>query len=474
MVSRVRLLHKAFAAALALFGVAAVLVPLLATTPASAQGFFGWGDQRRRPAPPPQPSFNPFGIFEPPPPDPNRERPPVRRKDAVERPPAESNRAPAARRPEGTPTTNVVVIGDSMADWLAYGLEDVYSDNADVGVVRKNRANAGLIRHELRNEALDWVQSTKEYLAAEKPNFIVIMMGAADRQAIRERPAKPPAQPANPENPGQPPSIVAAPPAAPATYEFRSDRWAEVYAKRVDDMIAVLKAKGVPVIWVGLPVIRGARGKADVQYLNDLYKSHAEKAGITYVDVWDGFADENGDYAQYGPDYDGQTRRLRNHDGVHFTKAGAVKLAHLVERDLDRLIQAKAAPVVAVPAPEQPATTPSGPAPRPDIGPVVSLTATPPQSEGLAGSGQPRPATDPVASRVLVKGDTVNPAPGRADDFAWPRSETAADANDVIPIVAPAPTAARPAPTAKNPTPERATKRPGQAAATPPAKRQVQ
>jgi hypothetical protein len=257
------------------------------------------------------------------------------------------------------------------------------------------------------------------------------------------------------------------------THEFRSEKWAEVYGKRIDEMIAVLKAKGVPVLWVGLPVIRGARGKADVLYLNDLYRSHAEKAGITYVDVWDGFVDDDGDYVQRGPDYDGQVRRLRHHDGIHFTKAGALKLGHYVERELQRLMQAKAP--IASPIPDQTPQRPGGPMQRPDAGPVVSLTAIPGESDGLAGGPARPPAADPVAARVLVKGETLAAAPGRADDFAWPRPEAAADANDVIPIVQPAPVVARPAPAAKkNPAPaERvAPKRPGQAAADTP-QRQV-
>jgi hypothetical protein len=48
-----------------------------------------------------------------------------------------------------------------------------------------------------------------------------------------------------------------------------------------------------------------------------------------FVDVWDGFVDEDGRYAQSGPDYEGQIRRLRSGDGVHFTEAGTRKLAHL-------------------------------------------------------------------------------------------------------------------------------------------------
>ena len=67
---------------------------------------------------------------------------------------------------------------------------------------------------------------------------------------------------------------------------------------------------------VGLPPIRGARSSGDTAYLNELYRARAERAGIKYVDVWDGFVDEAGKYSNYGPDYEGQVRRLRSSDGV--------------------------------------------------------------------------------------------------------------------------------------------------------------
>jgi hypothetical protein len=45
--------------------------------------------------------------------------------------------------------------------------------------------------------------------------------------------------------------------------EFRSDEWEKIYLRRIDDTIAALKGKGVPVIWVGLPSLRGARSSSD-------------------------------------------------------------------------------------------------------------------------------------------------------------------------------------------------------------------
>src|SRR5262249_46374343 len=55
----------------------------------------------------------------------------------------------------------IVVMGDANADWLAYGLEDAYSDNPDVGIVRKHRTDSGLISYDARRD-IDWPQAARE------------------------------------------------------------------------------------------------------------------------------------------------------------------------------------------------------------------------------------------------------------------------------------------------------------------------
>jgi uncharacterized protein len=80
----------------------------------------------------------------------------------------------------------VVVVGDSMADWLGYGLDDKYADQPEIGVERKIRPNSGLVRYDAKNESLDWPQAAKEALSNEKPNAIVVMLGLNDRVSLRE------------------------------------------------------------------------------------------------------------------------------------------------------------------------------------------------------------------------------------------------------------------------------------------------
>ena len=155
-------------------------------------------------------------------------------------------------------------------------------------------------------------------------------------------------------------------------------------------------------------------------FLNELYRSRAEKAGIVYVDVWEGFVDEAGKFSPEGPDYQGQVRRLRTGDGIHFTKFGARKLALYVEREIERSLSRTpvALPVQPDQGPRIGKDKPLTPA-RPDAGPVVPLTgANVGRHEELLGGAREEPALiDPVANRVRSRGEGV--PTGRADDFRW-------------------------------------------------------
>jgi hypothetical protein len=213
-------------------------------------------------------------------------------------------------------------------------------------------------------------------------------------------------------------------------------------------MIGVLKSKGVPVLWVGLPAIRGQKGTADMLFLDALYREASAKAGITYVDVWDGFVDEAGRFLQKGPDFEGQIRQLRTYDGMFFTTAGARKLAHFVEREVTRLLAARSGPIA---LPTEPATpdanaVPGQPAPRPLAGPILPLVASSVGTDQLLGGPGSRPASvDALAARILVKGEPLAPPSGRADDFAWPRREIGREqARGETPVASTTPDAAAP------------------------------
>jgi uncharacterized protein len=461
----------------------AVTLLLAIAGPASAQ-FFNFGGPPARPQPQQRPGGGGIGgwfggeLFAP-----FQQQEPKRvvRED-FSKAPLPAKRDPAAAPPE----RSIMVLGDGMADWLAYGLEDAYADQPDIGIMRRSKAISGLIKYQPKGDPADWAAAAKGMLANEKPDAIVVMLGLNDRVAIREpaaeksdgkdkdskdkkadkKDAKGKPEGAKPDSaeaakrddksvdtdlPQDDADNDVPPISAPektarspnGLYEFRDDRWVELYTKKIEEMIGVLKSKGVPVVWVGLPAVRGAKATSDMLFLDALYRDVAGKAGITYVDVWDGFVDEAGRFLQRGPDFEGQPRNLRSYDGVYFTQAGARKLAHYVEREVTRLLAARSGPIT---LPTEPATPdanaqPGQPAPRPLAGPIVPLVASSVGTDQLLGGPGSRPApVDALAARTLVKGEPLAPPAGRADDFSWPRREIGREqAKGETPVAAVAP-----------------------------------
>jgi hypothetical protein len=164
--------------------IALAVVATLVAAPASAQ-FFNFGLQQR-------PahrgggggggwfgSDNPFFA-------PFQEQPPRRQQQQQQRPAENYSHAPPPEKRDTVPERNVVVLGDGMADWLAYGLEDALSETPDMGVIRKHKTVSGLIRYQPKGDPADWAAAAKTILATEKPDAIVVMLGLHDRVSIRE------------------------------------------------------------------------------------------------------------------------------------------------------------------------------------------------------------------------------------------------------------------------------------------------
>jgi uncharacterized protein len=454
----------------------ALAMVLGVAAPTSAQ-FFNFGGQQR---PLPQRGAGGFGggwfgndVFAP-----YQQRAPQPRWQRRQTPSQvreDFSKAPPPEKRDTIPERHVLVLGDAMADWLAYGLEDAYAEQPDMGVIRRHRTVSGLIKYQPKGDPTDWAAAAKGIVATEKADAIVVMLGLDDRVAIREpaadksdnkssdkksekddkkdAKAKPDGKPSDAKSAVKPDAVKKpddkaadaelSPEAAdnsdglPVTalekstrspnglYEFREERWVELYKKKIEEMMGVLNSKGVPVLWVGLPVVYGPKASRDTLFLDSLYRDVAGKTGVTYVDVWDGFVDDAGRFLQKGPDFEGQVRQLRSPDGVYFTKAGARKLAHYVEREVTRLLAARSAPIALPTEPSTPDANalPGQPA-RPLAGPIVPLVAPSVGTDQLQGGPGSRPVTiDAQAARVLVKGEPLSAPAGRADDFIWPRRE---------------------------------------------------
>ncbi len=387
------------------FVLAVIAGALLATGPAAAQsrgGFFErlfGGD--REVAPPPGMIPNAPRATQP---APGRAAPVQRKKQAATAP-AEPAFPVADIAPKAADAKKVLVIGDFVAGGLAWGLDQAFADDPGLRIIDRTDGSSGLVR----DDHYDWTASLPDLVGETAPDTIVVMIGINDRQPLRT---------------------------ANGSLAVRSEGWDAAYAERVDRFVAALRAAGKPVVWVGEPPLRSSDGSADMAFLNTLFKEKAEAAGLGFVDIWDGFADEGGKFIARGPDMDGQVRQLRSGDGINFTKSGRRKLAFYVERELGtagagagigRAVPLNPNETVEIGADGQPRT----------VGPVISLTDPPPAALAdapLAGAMPPasQPAAADAATRLIVEGVAPPAPPGRADDFTWKPPQPDAAAKPVV------------------------------------------
>ncbi|MET4634596.1 hypothetical protein ABIE08_002509 [Kaistia defluvii] len=346
--------------------------------------------------------------------------PPVRKKRPAA--PAEPIYPALEIQPKNPDARKVLVVGDFVAGGLAWGLDQAFAEEPRLAVIDQSDGPSGFVR----DDHLDWAAKIGEKLDAEKPDMVVVLMGANDRQQIKTADGR--------LSPGTP-------------------EWQKAYQQRVERFLLALKVYGKPVYWVGAPPLRSSDASADMAQLNTLFKVRADAVGAHFIDVWDGFADESGKFIARGPDVDGQMRNLRLSDGINFSKAGKRKLAFFVERDI-RQDSGLGLPMSAITPTNPNAATEIGPDGKErQVGPVVSLTDPDPgaASAKLAGAADqagPGPAADSLQYKLTVKGEAPAAKPGRVDDFAWkpPHAEddsAASSSSSIVDgiVILPAPTA---------------------------------
>lgn len=289
-----------------------------------------------------------------------------------------------------TDARKILVVGDFMASALGDGLTTAFETSADIEVIAKANGSSGLVR----DDYYDWAAQLPILIDENKPSVVVVMIGANDRQQL----------------------IVNG-----SREKFQSEQWHSEYEKRVLRLAKIVTDRKLPLLWVGLTPFSSPSMSADAVILNGAYRNQAQKAGGEFVDIWEGFVDENGKFITTGSDVNGQSARLRGSDGLSLTKAGRRKIAFYLEKPIRHLIG----------APDLSSAlrldTPSIYTLGQDKPEVVNIVSMPPvnlsdpafdgsdvllsASPVLSGSGQtPR-------DLLIEKGETGQAPAGRIDDY---------------------------------------------------------
>ena len=240
--------------------------------------------------------------------------------------------APKAEAPD------VLVVGDSQAQGVAGALIRRYLRSKDFHVIDKTKVGTGLYS----KSTYDWDAVVAELATTEHAKVAIVMFGANDRPPVRIK---------------------------GAVDANLSEKFSKNYSARVEKIVKSLRDAKIDVLWLGDPVVKDADYTADMQMLNQVMEPAAEKEGAQWVSLWDLGVDPDGSYDAYGKALDGQTKRLRADDGVHFTPSGY------------DLIAARLDPILKTLTTVQPAAPAGGPAAAPaakasaDAPPIVQPAA---------------------------------------------------------------------------------------------------
>jgi len=356
---------------------------------------------RRREAPPPRFELPQIII----PQIERREAPQVRR-ERRNRP-----AAPVVREVEAVEKAadakRVLVAGDFMAGALAKGLAEAYRENPNVVIVDASNGSSGLVRQDY----YDWPAAVPKLVLEQKPDAILALIGANDRQGI-DTPT--------------------------GSFAPDTDGWRTAYAARVAALADALKATGKPVLWVGLVPVSSSAMSRDYSAFNSIVREQLEAKAVRLIETWNGFADAEGKYVAVGPDVGGQSVQLRAGDGLNFTRAGQRKLAFFVEQELNAILGGTAPQLAAVDALGAGDPLGTGKPGDPMFEAMIPFEAL--STVGGDALSRDAKAEDRgiVAATISkrISGEEEAAAPiGRADNYLWPPPPLPAAAAPPVPVM---------------------------------------
>ncbi len=254
---------------------------------------------------------------------------------------------------KGQPVT-IGVFGDSFGDgvWAALYRRLPKSDNYKV--VKFSQEATGFTRY----DSLNVEERTAAQLDTQAVDVAVIDFGANDMRGIAQD---------------------------HHVYQLFTPGWRGVYGERIDRVVALLRARGAVVYWVGLPKMRDAAYDQDVATMNAFLAERMAALSVPFIETTPLSVDQNGEFSAYlaSPGAN-EPRLMRANDGIHMTMAGYELItAPLVDRIQAYVAQSKQAAVLAGGT---------------GVAPLQSAGQSPGQPQMPVSITAPSPVTSPSAS----------------------------------------------------------------------------
>jgi lysophospholipase L1-like esterase len=224
----------------------------------------------------------------------------------------------------------VALAGDSM---MAVGLSATLlrqaAGNKDLRVIKAFRSGTGLARPEVFN----WMDEYPAMIGAEKPDVVIVAIGANDGQGF----------------------VVDG-----KVLPYGSEGWQKVYQDRLASYLAMVSSSGARVVWVGLPPMRIPVYNQKIAAINRIaYTVVSQSPQATWWNPDSYVGDDSGGFREFETLPNGQSMRLRATDGIHLSDEGAGLLTNVLMKWLDPppppSVASVGAPAPAVGVAERPA-----------------------------------------------------------------------------------------------------------------------
>jgi hypothetical protein len=198
------------------------------------------------------------------------------------------------------------VAGDSLAEIPGQALQRLGGAIDVVGV--ESRLSTGLGRPDLYN----WFTRIEQAPGELHPNVAVLSFGADDAH-----------------------DYLSGVPAGKTVGPLGSSSWDAEYERRANGVTAELNAKGIYVVWLGLPNTDHHGFRESFPVVNRIIEHVVAKhrAQSTFVDTWSLLSDKHGHYASYLRVH-GRLTLMRLSDGTHYTAAAGDVIAAQVVKQL--------------------------------------------------------------------------------------------------------------------------------------------
>jgi len=213
------------------------------------------------------------------------------------------------------------VFGDSFGDGIWAGLYNQLRREPDFEVRQLSERSTGFTRY----RSLNILDDVRAKIDRDPVDIAVLSFGANDTQGIFH------------EGHGN---------------AYMSEGWQRIVTERATAVVALLRARGAMVYWVGLPRMRDPAFDADIQRMNTFYADRMAALDVPYIETLPLSVDEHGQYAPYLPPEPGESERrlARTNDGIHMTIPAYIRVTQgLTDRIRRSVAEARAEAAPAAP-----------------------------------------------------------------------------------------------------------------------------